>query len=208
MTNDFSNNLEKHKTRFDNFALAKQGAPILWSKHLNHFRVDWLELCGQQAPTYSLIKPHLGNHTFIGVDTDPQAITSSQALGNENALWITANLFDLIKNRDERIQQVGVLNYDSFEGVGERNEESLSYLIDFAKRQTEKLSAFLLILNFANPRKVKVEKSAKKLAEMLVSQTRQDWTAKDVLRYKYVSRAVVMFNIPIKFGFLHQKIAE
>ena len=45
--------------------------------------------------------------------------------------------------------------------------------------------------------------SAARLARLLAEHTGRPWTAEHVLAHKYTSRTLAMFNIPIKFGFLH-----
>lgn len=208
--NDFSDLTGvKTDSRFSNFRAAQTGAPLLWSRLGNCLRVDWLELCGQRAPTCALLREQgaLGLGKFIGVDTDPMAIESSrEANGDEHAVWIVGDMLDLIADRDPRLDGVGVLNYDSFDGItdeGEQNLERLYSLFEFAERQREKISAFLLILNLANPRYRKVEKSAAALASLLREHTRRPWTTEDVMACRYRSKTVPMFNVHIKYGYLN-----
>lgn len=148
-SSDFHADPDKHQSREYNISQVKR-LPGLYDDVAGKLKRDWLELVGNNAPTFQLLRAYgmLGPAKFFGVDREEKVFDDlRETFGDqgEHHQFFLGELEEMIWRG--AFKDVGVLNWDSTHPAGEsRFHESLNLFVDFAKQQAEN-SAFALIIN-------------------------------------------------------------
>jgi len=120
---------------------------------LEHFgtdklAVDWLELAGVKAPTFTLLKKRRvmePRARFIGVDKEYVIETCENEHGNNGCLWKSGDVLNMLATSRD-FDQVGVFNFDTthrFNSIKRR----WTYVEAFVRRQVDHLGKFCLFCN-------------------------------------------------------------
>lgn len=197
----FKEDAGKAPSRIRNFETV-QRVRGLWHR-TQCLRRDWMELAGAEAPTFQMLREQGAfrrGAKFIGVERDAQTFATLPQ--DDHAVWIHDSLEDLLSDRDERLNNVGVLNFDGFDGPGEHLDYLFELLFEFSYKQFSITHAFCLILNVPRNQYGTREDAASWIAERIRRYTGSLlWDAEVVGRFRYRSdRRTDMFNVPVVFG--------
>ena len=199
----------KQNTRlFPLQALQEHSTGILYNHTTNTLKYDWLELSGVQAPTFQMLLDNnalseTGTAKFIGLDIDPDVISGciehySQPHLRHLQEWHTGNLEALLE-RKNAFPNVGVLVYDTEDGIWRGKWDNLQRVTQYALRQYEKLGEFLLVINVvADPRfatSMSIQRYCDKLSELTGARVKPDSL------HRYTSKKSPMLWTMITFGF-------
>ena len=198
---------------------------LLWDYQRKETRCSWLELAGGGAPTCDLLLQEgaLGKN-FLGVDLDLSIVTGCKTKYADlctagMAHFHHGDLLAMVRGYSPVVQDVGVLVYDTQQGLPHRNLDNpddelvraVTDLIQFGKKQHKELGEFLLVINVTQQR-ASVDNCnrwplllAQKLVEakvLLPEQVEQVRRNPDCLVGKYpCSKAGSMLFSLIRFGF-------
>jgi hypothetical protein len=167
----------KQATRLRALDLVRDHSCNLWSPSKNALRYDWLELAGHRAPMLNLLMSEgvLGSSRFIGVDTDKATIEDCQSHygSGDHAEWVHGDMRRVLtlKKHAELRERVGVLVYDSHDGLHNQNlARNLRPLFTFAQEQRDRLGEFLLILNVTAAERNTTDSDRKRYSDLLSDQ--------------------------------------
>ena len=156
---DFTGDEIKDNVRLGHLAEATR-MPYLWDSKRNHLRCDWLELCGEDAPTARHLfdlKMVGAAQKFIGWDLNTAAIerceqTYLSEIATGQAQFSAGDLLTAMRNDEKSLRGVGVLVWDQTKAASAHFTESeFPIIARFANLQRERLGEFLLILAVSDP---------------------------------------------------------
>ena len=164
----------KDETRRRPLDVVKKHSALLWSKSTNSLRYDWMELAGSGAPTLEMLlreEALNGEGKFIGVDREASIIAGcKQKYGpHAPAVWREGQLSEFANANHPDMQRVGVLVFDSEDGIWRGKWSDLEQVTAFAKLRAAKIGEFALVVNaVAPPHRLKpgdMEKYRKRLSD-------------------------------------------
>lgn len=196
----------KRDTRERPLDIIREHSCNLWSRSRNALRYDWLELAGHHAPTLTLLRDQGAldaGARFIGVDHDRTAIDGCiEHHAGTPAVWIHGTLNNVLETdaHADTVRRVGVLVYDSHDGINRNHiERTLRPLFDFARRQRDAIGEFLLVLNLvADPlytRSNHIDRYIAALSKGLGASVSPD----DI--HPYRSNTTLMHWVALRYGF-------
>lgn len=173
---------------------------------------DWVELAGEGAPTLELLKPWLGGPAdakFIGIDRNPAVLQRCQEKYKDHphADWVPAtSLQSALQYQRERFKNVGVINFDTTDGL-QSSMESLEIrfkpVLEFVQETLPRAREMLLIINMVG-RGIGVQECVRTyedLLQPLLQLTERKLEEGDFLRYHSTRRGTPMVNVRVRLGY-------
>lgn len=184
---------------------AVRESSFLWSHETGTLRCDWMELSGVGAPTLGLLLKEGalvpgGSARFIGVDAQPDVIQGCRALYGPTAPaeWQEGRMETLVAGRGA-FPNVGVLVYDTQDGVWRDSWTALGRVVAFARRQFKELGEFVLVVNVVGDQRfttgTDVDRYLSRLSDAVGHEVRAD------ALHVYRSKILPMYWTMVTFGF-------
>ena len=184
---------------------AAMESSTLWRKDGGYLTRDWLELAGHHAPTLQLLLDEgaldpARPARFIGIDSNPAVIAGCRSrYGAETpASWHIGQLESLVTARGA-FPNVGVLVYDTEDGVWGTKWDALGRVARFAQRQADAIGEFILVVNVvADPRyatPAAIDRYLTQLSDAVGHRVERE------ALHRYTSSTVPMLWTMVTFGF-------
>lgn len=194
---------KKAHTRLSPLDLVREHSSFLWTRTGQHLRHDWMELASHQAPTLQLLMDegaiNVGGGKFVGVDLSQAVIDGCRAhYPKAHAEWHAGRIESLVSQRGAH-PNVGVLIYDSEEGVWRGRWDALNRVCAYARAQAEALGEFLLVVNVVADPRFSGPKEIGRYLERISEQVGTEVNEGSLHRYR--SNVQPMLWTAIRFGF-------